>query len=669
MLAYVYVRVGIAIAAQGGVGIGAKNKNKSDKVRPMKLRDIEYLEDYRSGYNNIVDQFFRPSLARARAYWRAVGYFSSSALESFGTPLGEFIKNGGYIRLITSVELSDNDLEAIRNGAQKPDICAQRLEQIIETDFGDGISDGTARLVRLLELGRLEIKIAVPKTGRGIYHEKIGVFFDDNDYVAFTGSSNESRNAFENNRECIDVYPSWSSTVRAERKKSHFEVLWERKDKGVEVYSFPEAARQKLIRVCGEWEAGHRQRKQEDKIKPNKWLHQDYALEKFLAAERGVLNMATGTGKTRTSLKIVRALFEKGKIDTVVVCTDGNDLLDQWYAELLSVRKDVKAKVFRHYKTSREVQDFLLEPKGAILLVSRQPLASALRQLPPDIAHRTLLIHDEVHGLGSPANRTGLQGLSDNIRFRLGLSATPDREYDSDGNSFLLEHVGPELMRFELDDAIRREILAPFNYFPLYYDLTPEDRGRVRDVYKRQAARAAAGSPMSDEEVWIAISRVYKTSKAKLPIFDDFISKNPQLLKRCIVFVETQEYGDEVLEIIHRYRSDFHTYFSGEESETLKRFARGELECLITCHRVSEGIDIRSLNSVILFSSARARLETIQRMGRCLRTDPDNPQKVANIVDFIRRSDENDEQNTDEERAEWLTALSQVRSVEGSSVN
>jgi superfamily II DNA or RNA helicase/HKD family nuclease len=629
----------------------------------MSLRDIEYQEDYRSGYDNIVEDFFRPSLAQAEAYWRAVGYFSSSALESFGAPLGDFIKNGGYIRLITSVELSHGDLEAIQNGISKQDICAQRLGQIIEVDFADGVGDGTVRLVRLLELGRLEIQIAVPKTGTGIYHEKIGLFWDGEDYVAFTGSSNESRNAFENNRECVDVYPSWTSTVRAPRKRRHFEDLWERNDKGVDVYSFPDAVRQKLIRVCGEWEAGHRRRKQEGREKLNKWRHQDDALEEFLASERGVLNMATGTGKTRTSLKILRALYDRNDIDTVIVSTDGNDLLDQWYAELLGIRKDIGAKVFRHYKSARETQDFLLEPRSAIFLVSREPLASALRQLPAEIGQRTLLIHDEVHGLGSPGNRARLGGLSDNIRFRLGLSATPEREYDDEGNAFLSEHIGPELVRFELDDAIRREILAPFDYFPLFYELTSEDRQRVRDVYKRQAARASAGNPMSDEEVWIEIARVYKTSRAKLPIFDNFIRKNQHLLERCIVFVETQEYGDEVLEIIHKYRSDFHTYFSGEESETLKRFARGELECLITCHRVSEGIDIRSLNSVILFSSARARLETIQRMGRCLRTDPDNPEKVASIVDFIRHSDEEGEQNADEERAEWLTGLSKVRAV------
>ncbi|MEQ8829864.1 MAG: DEAD/DEAH box helicase family protein [Alphaproteobacteria bacterium] len=628
----------------------------------MGLRDIDFQEDYRSGYDNIVEDFFRPSLRVAKLYWRAVGYFSSSSLEAFGEPLGEFIRNGGQIRLVTSVELSETDLQAIADGAPRQGICTQRIEDIIETDFADGVGDGVVRLARLLEIGRLEIQIAVPKTGTGIYHEKIGLFIDGDDYVAFTGSSNESRTAFENNRECVDVYACWDSPVRAARKREHFETLWNRTDKGVEVYSFPEAARKKLLRVVGEWEAGRRQKPQS-----NKWRHQDEALEKFLAAERGVLNMATGTGKTRTAMKILQALFDRDEIDTVIVCTDGNDLLDQWYGELLAIRKTVfrDTRVFRHYRDARESQSFSLDPKNAILLAAREPVASPLRQLDKEQARRTLLIHDEVHGLGSPGNRTRLSGLSDNIRFRLGLSATPEREYDQDGNAFIEDHIGPVLMTFGIDEAIQRGILAPFNYFPLSFELTDADRERLAAIYRRRKAREAAGNPMSETEVWIEIARVYKTSEAKLPVFAEFIKDHQEILKRSIVFTETMEYGQTVLDIVHKYRPDFHTYYSGEQADTLRKFARGELECLITCHRLSEGIDIRSLNTVILFSSERARLETIQRIGRCLRTNPDDPEKVANIVDFIREGGDADDPNADEQRRDWLMELSAIRPTGG----
>ena len=629
----------------------------------MGIRDIEFQEEYRSGYDDIVEDFFQPALRESKQYWRAVGYFSSSALEVFGSPLGEFIKRDGHIRLVTSVELSETDFKAIENGMPRQDVCAQRLEQIIENDFADGIGDGVARLARLLEIGRLEILIAVPKQGTGIYHEKIGLFLDDKDFIAFTGSSNESRNAFENNRECVDVYTSWSNSNRAESKRKHFEAIWNRTDKGLEVYSFPEAAEKKLLRVYGEWKEERQRKEEQAEIQQDKkWRHQENAVKIFLDSERGILNMATGTGKTRTALKILQTLLEQEEIDSVIVCTYGNDLLDQWYSELLPYHKVFR--IYRQYGSFKKLRDFLLNRKGGALLVSRDYVASALRTLNPEEKRRTFLIHDEVHGLGSEGNRKNLAGLSDDVRFRLGLSATPEREYDPEGSVFIKEHIGPVLMTFDLQEAIERGILAPFNYHPLAFELTESDRERVKAVYRRQAARKAEGKPMSDAELWTDIARVYKTSEAKIPIFADFITKHQDLLKRCIIFTETMEYGKEVLEIVHRYRSDFHTYFSGEESQTLKKFARGELECLITCKRLSEGIDIRSLNTVILFSSERARLTTIQRIGRCLRTNPDDLEKRANIVDFIREGDEDRDPTADEERRDWLGALAKVSIVE-----
>ena len=629
----------------------------------MSLRDIQYQEDYRSGYDNILRDFFRPSLCEAQLYWRAVGYFSSSALEAFGAPLGDFIRNGGHIRLVTSVELSEADLRAIENGAVQEEVCAQRIDQIIENDFADGVSDGVARLARLLEMGRLEIRIAVPRTGSGIYHEKIGLFIDGDDFVAFAGSSNESRTAFEKNRECLDVYPSWSSPSRAERKRIHFEALWDRTDEGVAVYSFPEATQKKLLRICGEWEAAQKQRPEQH---TNKWRHQDEAVETFLAAERGVLKMATGTGKTRTALKIFEALFARQHIDTVIVSADGNDLLDQWYRALLDTRKTIgrDVHIFKHYGGVMERQDFALDPGNAILLASREPAAPALRRLSDEQAGRTLLVHDEVHRLGSPANRERLDGLSANVRFRLGLSATPERTYDDEGNAFIEDHIGPVLFSFGLREAIERGILAPFNYFPLSFELTDADRERVKNIYGRRKAREVADNPMTDVELQIEIARVYKTSENKLPVFTDFIQNNKPLLERCIVFVETQEFGAAVLDIVHEHRPDFHTYFSGEQSDILQRFLRGDLKCLITCHRLSEGLDIPFLNSVILFSSEKGRLETVQRLGRCLRTDPANPGKIANIVDFIRDSGEKEDPNTDAERRDWLIELSRSRPLE-----
>lgn len=627
----------------------------------VSLRDLTYKEDYRSGEDNILRDFFQASLSEANVYWRAVGYFSSTALEAFGKPLDDFVKKGGSIRLITSVQLTEKDQEAIKQGQDKKEVCEKRIVKIIEEGFRDGFGDGVTRLIALLQSNRLDIRIAVPKTGWGIYHEKVGVFIDsNNDYVTFSGSTNESKTAFEGNYENIDVFLSWKDVERAVSKYNHFDNLWTNRSPGVEVYHFPQAAAKNLIRIYEEHEIA----KQQEKNLGNKWRHQDEAIAKFLEVERGVLNMATGTGKTRTALRILAHLVNENLLDTIIISTDGNDLLDQWYREIFDFQDNINRKLlfYRHYSNHKESQSFSFMPNNALLLCSRKVTKIALLSLSEEQGHRTLLIHDEVHGLGSHGNREQLSEMSNHIRYRLGLSATPEREYDLDGNQFIEEHIGPVIFNFNLEDAIKRGILAPFNYFPLDYELSDDDKLKIRNYIKAFHASAKTSQPMTETELYNSIARVYKTSREKIPVFEEFIADHNNYLERCIVFVEEMDYGHEVLEIIHLYRPDFHTYFSGEEKGTLRRFATGELECLITCHRVSEGIDIKSLNNVILFSSARAKLETIQRIGRCLRIDPQNPYKIANIIDFIRQEgDASKFLSADQERCDWLGFLSTIR--------
>ena len=368
--------------------------------------------------------------------------------------------------------------------------------------------------------------------------------------------------------------------------------------------------------------------------------------------------------KTRTALKICEKLIIDGIISTIIISADGTDLLNQWCLEIYKFIRKLHQPyaVLKHYDKFHEREQFILNPAYKILIASRPVLPAALKAIEDEgMGVSTILIHDEAHRVGSPANKKSLYGLSSNIQYKLGLSATPEREYDEEGNVFVTDEIGPVIYKFDLDDAIRRGILSPFNYYPLKYEPTEEDKMRIQQIIGHAEVRKKEGDPMSDEEVWIKLAAVYKTSEAKLPVFDEFIKDNQELLKRCIIFVETREYGDKVLDIVHKYRHDFHTYYAAEDSSTLKRFATGNIECLVTCHRLSEGIDIHNLSAVILFSSAKAQLETIQRIGRCLRTDPTNPNKKANIIDFIRMNiGGQSDSNADEERKEWLTEISKV---------
>ena len=146
-----------------------------------------------------------------------------------------------------------------------------------------------------------------------------------------------------------------------------------------------------------------------------------------------------------------------------------------------------------------------------------------------------------------------------------------------------------------------------------------------------------------------------------MPLFEEFITDHPEILDRCLIFAETKDYGELVQRILINHRPLYHTYYGEDDAENLARFAAGDFDCLVTCKKISEGIDIKTVKNIILFSSDRSRLVTTQRIGRSLRIDPANPQKRAAVVDFICENTTSAEPNADEERRDWLIELSQVR--------
>mgnify|MGYP003341891265 CR=1 FL=1 len=125
--------------------------------------------------------------------------------------------------------------------------------------------------------------------------------------------------------------------------------------------------------------------------------------------------------------------------------------------------------------------------------------------------------------------------------------------------------------------------------------------------------------------------------------------------------METREYGEKVQEILLKHIDKYHTYYAEDEKSNLERFANAELDCLLTCKKVSEGIDISRVTNIVLFSSDRSKLVTTQRIGRALRLDSKNKDKIANVVDFIMPSQNPEDITADEERCEWLTELSKIR--------
>ncbi|MEM7593206.1 MAG: DEAD/DEAH box helicase family protein [Cyanobacteria bacterium P01_A01_bin.83] len=651
-------------------------------------------DEYRSNENSILQDFYIPCFEKSILYKRSVGFFSSTSMALAAKGLTALIRSGGKMQLIASPKLSDEDLEAIVQGIQQRDeIIVESTIKELEQEFNKVVTHRLACLSWLLSQKLLEIKLAIPNNvkklrAKGIYHEKLGIFVDvDNNFVTFSGSANESSTALIANFECIDVFCSWDLGVkkRALRKWNNFEKLWNNETDNLDVIDFSEAAKQSLLNFCPEQQPEYELFTDEDNSSPkllsekkqkyqvndhiissekDRWRHQTEAKQAFLKKRHGILEMATGTGKTRTAISILQHLVASHEVNTIIVTTIGTDLLDQWVEQLYEVASNLNPqfRVLRHYELYYQKDEYELDPIFSILVVSSKSLRNVLRSLTLPIRKRLLVIYDEVHSFGSPQMIEDLTGLSEGISYRLGLSATPEREYDLSGTEFIEKHIGSIIYQFGIEEAIRRGILCEFDYYPIEYEPSNEDKGKIQSLYKSQAAKKKAGNPMPKTQFWNALAKVHKVSQAKLPYFEQFILDNLGILDKCIIFVEERSYGEQVIDIIHRHIHDFHTYYAEDNKQNLIDFAQGKISCLVTCHKISQGIDIKSLRSVILFSSSKAKLETVQRIGRCLRKDPNNPRKKAIVVDLVRNQDENKtELNSDQIRKEWLTRLSKIR--------
>ena len=639
---------------------------------------------YRTGGDDLAAAFFSPCLHEANRYRRAAGYFSSMALLTWADALPRLVQgNDLEVRLIASPELSARDIAVFRELASEErreeyrHIVVQRmLDEVIalvENPTDQGVR---ARMFAWLVANeRLHVRFAFARhvESAGMFHEKMGVFdFPGGERVAFTGSANETLGGHRLNYESIDVYRSWvdGDSERVGTKVAQFEEAWEDEAEGLDV-ELPTA--ETVARLRARASKTMPVARGETNVRDDgrsRWRHQLEAVEIFVAERAGVLEMATGTGKTRTTLEILSRLIEDGALKGAIVAMDGTDLLDQWAAELddWALATGRNWLVYRHYERHAELGEFALDPQGAILVISRAQLSKVVGRIADPRKRDMMIVHDEVHGLGVPSQVRALRGEHSKFGWRLGLSATPERTYDEAGNWFIHEEIGPTIYRFPLESAIARGVLSEFDYVPLAYELTEGDRKRLSAVYARRSARAREGDPMSKEEVWTELAKVYKTAEMKPEVFSTYVKGDPGILSNCIIFVETKEYGNRMLADIHEHTTRYRTYYAEDDRDHLVQFVRKEIDCLITCHRISQGIDIHSLRTVVLFASSRSKLETIQRIGRCLRVDPDAPDKRALVVDFVRAAEVSDSEaersddlpNADQDRCAWLTELSKV---------
>lgn len=659
---------------------------------------------YEAPGDSLGDDFLKPCLKECNLYKRETAWFRSSVIRVWGDALVNIVnKENAKIEIIAYPQIDKSTKRALdetANENSKNIILQKHREKILlkvlsidvnrEKHTPQTGSNIGQMLAYLIADKKLEIRFATcinhdnylvvedDEDEGKLAHVKRGYFeFDDGITISFSGSANESHAGLMSQGEAFDVFDS-REINQSWKVNEHVQKIDDTWDGLREGYKIERVSKELLNKIkvfvdrtrIGQTPAptpAPTPSSAQDKIVTPDffWKHKHDAINIFLEKKKGVLEMATGTGKTSTALEIARQLYLNKLIDKILICpNDKNTLCNQWLDEVYNWKDEynINLPVRKFFDGTNDAQKYIDSDIG-ILIVNRRPekLEKILAKLNNK---RTLIIQDEVHGFGSPSMQV-LKGLHKDYQYTLGLSATPTRKFDSDGTKFIYEELGDIVYKFELNEAIRNGILCPFNYFPLKVELTKEERKKRKGLFARfNEAKKGIGEPYNEKEFRNDMANVKKNAENKEYVFSEFISKKPELLNNSIIFCHTKKQAQSLGKYVHNHTSRYSNYFDeGADRNNLLRLGK-DLDCVLSCHILSEGIDIPSLENIFILASPSDRRETIQRIGRCLRTDKRNPNKEANVIDFIVHNNVEEEPlKADKERLDWLSEDSKVRKL------
>ena len=658
----------------------------------MSFLEINLKEEYRSLQDDIVREFYIPVLNNSIKYQRAVGFFSSSALIEITQGIAGLVKNGGIIQLVVSPFLSEDDVLAIEKGIKlRNEVIKERIIEAITAPKNDYEKHRLNFLANLIAYRILEIKIAVPENYllTGMFHEKIGLMYDKEDNViAFSGSMNESSNAFFHNCESIDVFKSWeggSDARRVRNKQLYFDAVWENYEPHIMVMSFPEAAKDRLFeyRTTNSIDYHDLEQKSERLRKMvnerNKayggphvpgWVklrpYQREAIKEWKAQNyQGIFDMATGTGKTYTGLAAISELYKnrKAPLAILIVCPYQH-LVTQWTDDLLAFGMDPvichSASSQKNWKSRLKDACFELElgiSDYICCIFTNATYATDYVQKTIDkIKIQALLVVDEAHNFGAPNTS---RCLDEKIPYRLALSATLERHGDETGTSKLINYFGKKCIEYTLKDAIDNDMLVRYYYHPIIVSFKNEELDNYLELSKKIAKAMAStdsGEP-SDYAKMLLIKRARLVSAASEKIRKLMIEmKNHQDENHILVYCgattvrdvdydenkppdEEKRQVDLVTELLGNDLNMKVAKFTSEENvvqrERLKaEFDEGDtLQVLIAIRCLDEGVNIPSIRKAFILASSTNPKEYIQRRGRVLRKFKGKTH--ADIYDFV----------------------------------
>lgn len=643
------------------------------------FRDLPLELNFDTGVegSDVTRKFYVPVLQRAKSYDRVAGYFSSAALSIAARGIAGLVRNSGKMRLITSHALQKYDVDTLQNFFSSPEFADNLISEFEEGfkrfgDLGDAVSrNHIGAMCWMLKNEFIDIRVIIPVSAElqnltaeelEKFHPKFGILEDEEkNSIAFVGSINETASAWRRNIENFEVFQSWQpgfDSQRIESRKNRFNDYWnDNIGANWRTIALPDAVKIRLIEQYAP-DDFPQDLDEEPVILAKSGLrnYQQNALQAWKdAGRRGLLEMATATGKTRTARACIESTMELGGLLTLVVAPYSH-IATQWNSELKKHDPYLVGSTWR-----RDIPELALESMRGwrknltIIAVQNTAASNEFVQLMEDKANyfsNFLVVADEVHWLGAKSYQPAM---IKSANFRLGLSATPSRYFDEEGTEEIYNYFGQTVFEFPLRDALKvrdengNRILCDYEYHPSFVELSVEEldnyRELTRKIYAMENAKNADEFRQRIRDLRIERARIVKTAESKIPELRKIIARMNKPIKHTLIYCADEAQLEEALQVLNDFNlsvqkitgqegSSPQSLYGGlsERQHLIKNFADGKLDVLLAIRCLDEGVDIpEAKNSIILASSGNEK-EFIQRRGRVMR--PYSGKVLADIHDI-----------------------------------
>ena len=677
--------------------------------------------------------FFSDCLCNSTQFDLMLGFFSSTAINVLADGFASFLYNGGRMRLIVNDILTEQDKKAVENGILDTPIPYFDLSNIenLKNTLSERDAHFFDCLAWLIRNNRLEIKIVIPKEGIGMSHTKTGVFSDGLNKGGFDGSCNFSRSALIDNIESLTVSCDWDGRIAAatiEEILNEFECVFSGNDKSVVFVSadkvrtqIADAFKQKELKELLEEEYKFIQQDISNKSLPKTVLSaldkaknkveieiekiksrdeepspamcvephfpyesgpRDYQKQAFENwknnGQKGLFAMATGTGKTITALNCLLEIYNKSGYYKALILVPTITLVEQWEVECKKFNFNMIIKVCSKYNRWKSAVSNLrllelsnINNNLSYIIIStyasyvRSNVFFELNQFPKN---KLLLIADEAHNLGGGMMSNRLASIK--YLRRIGLSATPERQFDDVGNKKIIDFFGCNedyTFEYSMAEAIDNGALCRYYYYPHIVKLTDDEMVNYVDLSKK-IVKIMGFQDVESQEVlkmlFLKRKRIIHKAANKLSVFQQIVQERMSKkgnLKYTLVYVpegnKPDDYEADIFEHSDTIVSDSETehliddftrivrdtdphvtvrQFTSESKDRdsmLKGFADGTIDVLTSMKCLDEGVDVPRSEFAIFCASTGNPRQFIQRRGRVLRTHKDK--RSAVIHDLI----------------------------------